>query len=153
MSYYHLAPALKWKTLTLQIGLESLEGNGTNAFQTPLATGHAFNGWADKFLTTPANGLEDLYAKVAYVVKGQNNLLDNTKLVAVYHQFDAENGGASYGDELDLLIERPINTANLPGIKTASIALKYADYKADDLSAFAGNLDTQKWWLSTQLNF
>jgi len=148
VSYYHLAPALKWKSLTLQVGLESLEGNGSNAFQTPLATGHKFNGWADKFLSTPVNGLEDMYAKVAYVIKGQNNLLDNTKLVAVYHEFDAENTGASYGDELDLLIAHPISTANLPGIKGASVSLKYADYNADSHS-----VDTTKWWLTTQFKF
>ena len=31
----------------------------TGAFNTPLATLHKFNGWADKFLTTPADGLTD----------------------------------------------------------------------------------------------
>jgi len=149
-SYYHIAPALKWKTLTLQVGMESLEGNdGANSsFETPLATGHKFNGWADKFLDTPDDGLEDTYVKVAYVIKGQGNLLDNTKLVAVYHDFGAENTGADYGDELDLLIAHPISTANLPGIKGASIALKYADYNAD-----THGTDTQKWWLTTQFKF
>jgi len=155
VSYYHVAPALKWNTLTLQVGMESLEGNTTKAtaFQTKLATGHKFNGWADMFLGTPVDGLEDTYAKVAYVVKGQGNLLDNTKLVAVYHEFDAENTSASYGSEWDLLIAHPISTANLPGIKGASVALKYADYKADDLSAFTGNVDTKKLWLTTQFKF
>ena len=33
-------------------------GNGTYAFQTPLATKHAFNGWDEIFLTTPAKGLQ-----------------------------------------------------------------------------------------------
>ena len=31
------------------------------ALQTPLATLHKFNGWADLFLTTPNAGLEDAY--------------------------------------------------------------------------------------------
>src|SRR3546814_3361296 len=39
-------------------------GNGVVAFQTPLATLHAFNGWADRFLSTPGNGLEDIYVGV-----------------------------------------------------------------------------------------
>lgn len=44
------------------ITYESLGSNGGNvAFQTPLATKHAFNGWADKFLSTPATGLNDIY--------------------------------------------------------------------------------------------
>lgn len=147
-TYFHISPALKWKTLTLQAGYESLEGDGVSSFKTPLATLHKFNGWADKFLATPANGLEDMYVKVAYVIKGQGNLLDNTKLVAVYHEFEAENGGADYGDEVDLLIAHPINTSNIPFVKNGSIALKYADYTADTFAT-----DTQKLWLTTQFNF
>ena len=55
--YYHLAPGIKGHGWTFQLGYEELGGDGTNAFQTPLATLHKFNGWADKFLSTPANGL------------------------------------------------------------------------------------------------
>ncbi len=43
-----------------------LEGNGAIGFATPLATLHIFNGWADLFLTTPANGLKDLYFQAGY---------------------------------------------------------------------------------------
>src|SRR3546814_9223571 len=32
---------------------------GGFAFQTPFATLHKFNGWADKFLTTPGTGIQD----------------------------------------------------------------------------------------------
>jgi len=153
VSYFHIAPALKRGTLTLQVGFESLEGNGTKAFQTPLATGHKFNGWADSFLVTPDNGLEDTYAKIAYVIKGQGNLLDNTKLVAVYHSFDAENMGFNYGDELDLLVAHPIPTGNLPIVKGGSIALKYADYNKGDVHAGNETKDTTKLWLTTQFKF
>src|SRR3546814_19210362 len=41
---------------------------GGFAFQTPFATLHKFNGWADKFLTTPGTGIQDYYAGVAYTV-------------------------------------------------------------------------------------
>jgi hypothetical protein len=45
---------------TLTAGYEELGSDGeTAAFQTPLATLHAFNGWADVFLTTPPQGLRD----------------------------------------------------------------------------------------------
>ncbi|MCH7821975.1 MAG: hypothetical protein IIA07_08160 [Proteobacteria bacterium] len=30
------------------VGYENLGGDGAYGFQTPLATGHAFNGWADQ---------------------------------------------------------------------------------------------------------
>lgn len=63
-SYYHVAPALSAYGLTTTVGYEVLGGNGTNAFQTPLATLHKFNGWADRFLDTPNAGLRDAYGSV-----------------------------------------------------------------------------------------
>ncbi|HWV11721.1 MAG TPA: alginate export family protein, partial [Sphingobium sp.] len=41
---------------------------GGFAFQTPFATLHKFNGWADKFLTTPATGIQDYCGGIAYSV-------------------------------------------------------------------------------------
>ena len=42
-------------------GLETLgSDDGAYGFQTPLATKHAFNGWADKFLKTPNDGLDQI---------------------------------------------------------------------------------------------
>jgi hypothetical protein len=35
------------------------------ALRTPLATLHAFNGWADQFGTTPDAGLDDRYLQAA----------------------------------------------------------------------------------------
>src|SRR3546814_3293516 len=69
-------------------------GNGVVAFQTPLATLHAFNGWADRFLSTPGNGLEDIYVGVGGK-HGQWNWQ------ALWHDFSADRGGADYGTELD----------------------------------------------------
>jgi hypothetical protein len=43
--------------VTVSGAMEQLGGGalgGTNSFQTPLGLNHAFQGWADKFLTTPA---------------------------------------------------------------------------------------------------
>jgi len=147
-TYYHVAPTLKGNGWALGVGYESLEGDGTKSFATPLATLHKFNGWADKFLATPANGLEDTYLKAVYKVKGQGNILDGTKIVAMYHEFDAENGSMTYGDELDIAISHPLNVGNIAFLKGASIALKYADYDADDFGT-----DTQKLWVTTQFKF
>lgn len=147
-TYYHIAPAIKGGNWLVGVGLESLEGEAGNAaksFKTPLATLHKFNGWADKFLATPAGGLEDLYAKAVYTVKGQGNILDNTKFVVMYHEFDAEDstsGMDSLGDELDIAISHPLNVSNIPLLKSGSILLKYADYDADDFAT-----DTEKLWL------
>ena len=87
----------------LGVGWEVLEGDGNNpgeAFRTPLATLHAFNGWADKFLTTPDAGVEDTY------IKFQANI-DKIVVQVRYHHFEAEDGGSSLGDELDLRVGRP----------------------------------------------
>lgn len=147
-TYYHIAPAITGKGWTFGVGFESLEGDGSSAFQTPFATLHKFNGWADKFLSTPADGLEDLYAKIVYVVNGQGNLLDNTKIVAMYHEFDAEDSSANYGDELDIAISHPLNVSSISWIKEGAVLLKYADYNADDFAT-----DTKKLWLETSFKF
>jgi len=64
-------------------------GNGTVGFATPLATLHQFEGWADKFLTTPANGIKDLYGRLGW--NGSKLLgLDSLSAAVVYHHFDAE---------------------------------------------------------------
>lgn len=147
-TYYHLAPGVKWNNWTFQAGFESLEGDGTSSFQTPLATGHKFNGWADKFLTTPGGGLEDAYGKVTYKFDGINPWLNSTKLTAVYHDFDAENGSADYGDEWNLQLTRPLKLDNIGWSEGASVSLKYADYDADSFST-----DTQKWWVVFQVRF
>ena len=110
--------------------------NGNAGFQTLLATKHAFNGWADKFLSTPADGLNDLYIKGVTKAAG-------LKLVGVFHKFSADNGSADYGTELDLLAVKPIN-------KNLKALMKYANYSADASSA---TTDTQKLWLSLEAKF
>lgn len=148
-NYYHISPAVKHGGLTLGLGYESLGGDGTSAFQTPLATLHAFNGWADKFLTTPANGLEDKYAKAAYKVSGIGPWIDNTVFDAVYHDFDAEDTGADYGTEWNLQLSRTFKTEKETyPFKEWSVSLKYADYDAEDLFT-----DTQKVWLTLGTKF
>ena len=62
--YHVLEPRASYGSVTARLGYEVLQGDGTAAFQTPLATLHAFNGITDQFLTTPPDGLEDLYLKL-----------------------------------------------------------------------------------------
>jgi hypothetical protein len=117
--------------VTAKVGYELLEGDGTFAFQTPLATLHKFNGWADQFLATPPNGLQDAYVSVGAKVKGIN-------LLGVYHRFEADEGDMEYGTELDLLASKTFK-------KVYSVMLKYAGYSAEDL-----NVDTEKIWVGLQ---
>jgi hypothetical protein len=129
----------------LGVGAEILEGNGLaglagKGFTTPLATLHKFQGWADKFLTTPANGLEDLYATASVTLKGIASL-DTLGFIASYHEYKAEQISADYGDEWNLSLAAKHKRFNA--------MLKFADYKQGDVPAVGR--DTEKLWL--QLEF
>jgi hypothetical protein len=133
--YLRLEVGGKCKLLWVKAGYELLGGSlDDGRFTTPLATLHKWNGWADKFLNTPATGLEDVYIG-AGIKRGK------TSGVLVYHDFSADSGGADYGTELDLLV-----SWTAPWSQT--FAAKAAFYDADDFAA-----DTDKYWLYTTYSF
>ena len=138
-SEYYLAElGYTLKGVQLKAGYEVLggdNGSGNRAFQTPLATKHAFQGWADQFLTTPADGIEDAYVGVTAPLLGGT-------LQAWYHDFSTEQGSDEYGNEIDLSYAHPI-----PGVKGLVGLLKYATYDSDDK---ARTVDTDKVWLQLQ---
>ena len=120
-------------------GYEKLGSDrGIAAFQTPLATLHAFNGWADMFLTTPANGLRDYYAGISRKIAVP--FLPSFKADLAYHRFDSDFGDLRYGSEWDASV----------GFKLGPVALlaKYADYDADKVA-----VDTRKFWLQAEYGF
>ncbi|MEZ5690134.1 MAG: alginate export family protein [Rickettsiales bacterium] len=127
-NYYAIEPGVTWSGWTAKIGYEVLEGDGvaTNSFQTPLATLHAFNGWADKFLSTPANGLEDRYASLAYKVPFGNEWFKGTNMAVIYHDFKADKTNADYGTEWDAVISKTF-------FDHYTVGVKFADYDADNL--------------------
>lgn len=151
VGYYHIAPAIKGFGLTAKVGYEVLEGDGTQGFQTPLATGHKFNGWADQFLNTPANGLEDLYFMLGYKIGGTDTFFDGVTVKAFYHEFEAEETSTEYGDELDLVIGKnfKFSEEQYP-FKNLNVSLKYADFEAENGSGFN---DTEKFWLQIGTKF
>ncbi|MNF32580.1 hypothetical protein D3C84_133760 [compost metagenome] len=127
------------KGIALKAGYEVLggdEGPGNRAFQTPLATKHAFQGWADIFLLTPADGVEDAYLGFTAPLLGGS-------LAAWYHDFSAEQGSSDYGSEIDVSYAHPI-----PGVKGLVGLVKYASYDADEFS-----VDTDKFWAQLQYSY
>ena len=113
--------------------LETDQGTQGTVFRTPLATGHAYQGWADNFLLTPAAGIEDTYFTM--VATGKYN----TRLIVSYHMLEAETGSFDYGDELDIWFIKKF-------AKKYSVGLKYAAY---DASSDAGNTkatDLSRYW-------
>lgn len=126
--------------VTAKVGFERLEGNGSSALQTPLATLHAFNGWSDKFLVTPANGLRDIYADIGYKLTDYGPL-KGTNFRLIYHDFRSTRLGIGYGSEWDAVISVPVrNNITLLG--------KLARYDADRFST-----DTTKAWFSIEAKF
>ncbi len=115
---------------TFTLGHEVLGSDGGGAgFRTPVATLHKFNGWTDRFLSTPAAGLEDTYLTIAENWR-------KVKLAVTWHAFSANEGGADYGTELDFAASMPLGEA-------LSAQFKFAGYASDGYAT-----DTTKWWLT-----
>ena len=133
-SYYHVKVGANFSGVKVFVAQELLGGDGKSSFQTPLATKHAYNGFADKFLNTPVNGLSDTYVKVATKVSG-------VKLAAFYHDFKSDKDGISYGSEIDLV-------AAMKVAKIYTIGAKYASYSADKFAT-----DTTKLWIWAGVKF
>ena len=129
--YLHLNLFLRTESITLTLGSEILGGNGVDgAFQTPLATLYVFNGWADKFLSTPVTGLQDVYL----------TLIAKTGPLSwkgSYHDFSSDSSAIDYGTELDLQV-----SYETPWEQT--LAVTAAFYDADRFST-----DTTKIWMWT----
>ena len=112
--------------------------DGEFGFSTPLATLHKFNGFADVFLATPAQGIEDLYIGVGGKFSG-------FKWTAIYHDFSSEEsieGSTDLGSEIDLVLVRPITKQWVVGAKVAL-------YDAGT----AGQVDTDRFWLWANFKF
>lgn len=102
LSYFRATADLVRERWTFGGGVEILGGDGANAFQTPLATLHKFQGFADAFLSTPSEGLRDFFIHAEY--RWPQTLFGGpVKLGVAAHDFQAEEGSADLGSEFDLL--------------------------------------------------
>lgn len=136
--YYRVDLSADFGGATVYGGFESLEGDDSapgRAFRTPLATLHAHNGWADKFLGTPGAGLEDVFGGV----KGKAGVWSWNVL---YHSFTAQSGSGDFGSEFDASLSRRFGDHY-------GLLLKFADFNSDS-SAYR---DTTKFWLQVTADF
>lgn len=131
------------ESIGLKYDYERLEGKGgLQAFQTPLGTNHAFQGFADRFLVTPGDGIQDHFVTLSGKLYG-------VQLSAAYHRFLSEKGKYAYGDEWDIVAERDFGRGFLAG-------LKWADYRADqnflnnNNSATGQDQDLMRFWAYVQ---
>lgn len=141
--YYNLELSGSIKPFAFGAGYEVLGADNGQGFKTPLATLHAFNGWADMFLNTPAVGLQDIYAF------GQVTLPWQVPLRLVYHKYEAETGEDNFGQELDVVVTKKFG-------KHWTALLKYAWYDGEDAAPPAiarPNVDVQKFWAQLEFNY
>ena len=139
--YYHLIGGLlapnsdsMLKNISGKIGYEVLGSDNGVSFKTPLGTNHGFNGWADLFLTVPADGLRDLYGVLSSSIAG-------VKVDLIYHDFQADEGGSDYGKEFDAMLTKKFGSHY-------TLQAAYANYDADEYK-----VDTQKFWLQFTVAF
>lgn len=141
-SFIELGTKVSGVTLKLAqevLGSDTNSNGGKENFQTPLATVHKFQGWADVFLggslfgtISGGAGIEDLFFTATGKVAG-------VKLVGVYHEYTADDPGVGVdddlGDEINLLAVKKFG-------KFYSAGIKYADY-----SAPTGGTDVERFWV------
>jgi hypothetical protein len=132
--YYNFEVGTKVSSVTLLAGIESLGSDNGVGFTTPLATLHKFQGFADKFLGTPADGIEDIYLTAKTKVNG-------IKISATYHDLSSDEGNRDLGSEIDVAAAYAFN-------KNYSVLVKLASYSADDHSD-----DTDKLWVQLAAKF
>jgi hypothetical protein len=146
--YYRIGAGLGRGEWFLRLDQEKLSGNiDGRAFQTPLGTNHLFQGWADVFLTTPTEGIEDTMLIAGGKIRG-------VTLKAEYHWIDgdrkfAEMGGGRgerYGEELDL-------SAGYSFGKQWNGLVEYANFREKDEYADARKRNIEKLWLTLMYSF
>ncbi|MBW2282164.1 MAG: alginate export family protein [Deltaproteobacteria bacterium] len=140
-TYYHVNGSVGYKGYAVGGGWEHLGESRGVGFQTPLATLHKFNGWADIFLATPGTGLVDQYAWIdvplpmGFMFKG------------VYHRFDSDTGSAGkFGREYDLLLKK-----KLPWGVTA--LAKLAMYREGNGSTAGTTENLDRFWLQLEYKY
>ncbi|PAU82164.1 hypothetical protein CK501_03160 [Halovibrio salipaludis] len=140
VDYYRVEGGVRAAGVTAKVGQELLGSDGGNvAFETPLATLHAMNGWTDQFLSTPDQGLEDTYASLATTVSG-------VSLKAIHHRFDSDEGSAEFGSETGFV-------ASWSPDETYTLGAKAALYSADNNDPNPDRTDTDKAWLWVDASF
>jgi hypothetical protein len=132
LNYFTVEPGIiigkdkgSFGSLTGKVGYELLGGNGFQAVQTPEASLHNQNGWADLFNTIPVAGLRDTYVSGAYKYQLPWAELTPTKLQTDWHRFYSDKGDLHYGDELDMDLSQVFHDHY-------TLELQYADYHADN---------------------
>lgn len=149
--YFKLGGGAMYNAWSVRIDHEKLSSNnGKYAFQTPLGTNHLFQGWADQFLATPRQGIEDTFITVS-------GSIEKAKLYAEYHVFKSDEKyqsigklGDKYGTEFDVSVLYPF-TDKISG------KVEYAKFNESDVYGSLTNAarkgDKEMFWLTAMYTF
>ncbi len=150
-NYYLVGAGIAWQgpglvdSASLMVNHEVLGGDGgADRFVTILGTNHAFQGWADRFVVTPGDGIEDTYVNLIGTFAG-------AKVILSYHMLESDHDSYDYGNEFDFLVQKLF-------FKRYTLGFKYSDYDADSnrLNIARNPLqsaDKTIYWFFAQLKF
>ena len=135
--YLNLQLGGEYREISSGIGYELLGSDkGVTAFTTPLSTLHAFQGWADLFLSTPRGGIEDYQIWIGIEFPYE------IPFRIIYHNYRPhEGGGGDYGHEIDAIVSRKFG-------KYFSGILKYAYFDGDSMP-----VNIHKFWTQIEFSF
>ena len=161
--YYKVGGGVGIDNFSIRADQELLSSNGGKyAFQTPFGTNHLFQGWVDKFLATPKEGIRDSFVTATY-------RYEDFSFFADYHIIDSDDdfytvgsgavkNGSRYGKEWDVAATWNID-------KNWVTKVEYGKYTEDDNYAATANTantatgnrgrirDTDKLWLTAMYTF
>jgi hypothetical protein len=161
--YYKIGGGIGIDNFSIRVDQELLGSNDSKyAFQTPFGTNHLFQGWVDKFLATPKEGIQDTFITATY-------RYDDFLFFADYHVIKSDDdfytvgsgtakNGNQYGKEWNVAATYNFN-------KNIMAKIEYGKYTEDDHYAAAANTanttagnggrirDTDKLWLTAMYTF
>ncbi len=140
-SYQMLQLGAKNNLGTIKIKNEVLTSAGTNSFSSPLATLHIHQGWADKFLVTPQDGLINTSINAS-------GMAGEVKCTFEYNYYRSDEGGGDFGNELGAAFSHTFD-ADSGRLAGWTIGGKFTNFeKLSDRYR-----DTTKFWIWMQRNF
>ncbi|KQT41724.1 MULTISPECIES: alginate export family protein [unclassified Methylophilus] len=161
--YYKVGGGFGIDNFNLRVDQELLSSNdGQYAFQTPFGTNHLFQGWVDKFLVTPRQGIKDSFITATYKY-GDFLFFVDYHDISSDEDFFTVNGGATangnrYGREWNAAVTWNID-------KNWMTKFEYGKYTENDQYAAGPNAvtngatnrarfqDTEKLWLTAMYTF
>lgn len=126
--YGHATWSKKFGSVNLTAGVEYLG----DQFVTPLATVHAFNGYADAFIGNRL-GLVDTWDGLTDFYVSASTKVNDIVLKGAVHSFYDDSLSDEYGWEIDMVAIKPIN-------KNTKVLAKAAYFISEDDSPFSDDI-------------